>query len=122
MIKPNVSISTAVVFSSPDLSRNTPKKSLQQLLSEEYVNDCEKVVRDHYSEVEEILNWLVEYAPARLTGTGACVFAEFDDEKSARSVLNDMSRTYFGFVARGLNISPLHTMLEQLKSGNPFLR
>ena len=119
VIKPNVSISTGVVFSSPDLPRNTPKKSLHQFLSEESVNDCEKVVRDHYSEVEEILNWLVEYAPARLTGTGACVFAEFDDEKSAQSVLKNMPKAYFGFVAKGLNVSPLRTMLEQLKSENP---
>ncbi|BAS48632.1 4-(cytidine 5'-diphospho)-2-C-methyl-D-erythritol kinase [Aggregatibacter actinomycetemcomitans NUM4039] len=87
VLKPNVSISTAVVFSDPHLPRNTPKKSLSQLLMGKYANDCEKVVRDHYSEVEESLNWLVKYAPARLTGTGACIFAEFDDKKSAQSVL-----------------------------------
>ena len=47
VLKPNVSISTAVVFSDPALPRKTPKKSLSQLLQEEYANDCEKVVRDH---------------------------------------------------------------------------
>ncbi|WP_109077333.1 4-(cytidine 5'-diphospho)-2-C-methyl-D-erythritol kinase [Aggregatibacter kilianii] len=112
VLKPDVSISTAVVFSDPSLTRNTPKKPLSQLLAEKYANDCEKVVRDHYSEVEELLNWLVKYAPARLTGTGACVFAEFDDEKSAQSVLQAKPKNCFGFVAKGLNHSPLHDMLK----------
>ena len=114
VLKPNVSISTAVVFSDSDLPRNTPKKPLQQLLQEKYANDCEKVVRNHYSEVEELLNWLVEYAPARLTGTGACVFAEFDDEQSAQLVLQAKPKNCFGFVAKGLNLSPLHAMLQRI--------
>ena len=114
VLKPDDSISTAVIFQDPNLLRNTPKKSLEQLLSEPYVNDCEKVVRDHYSEVEELLNWLVEYAPARLTGTGACVFAEFDDEQSAQLVLQAKPKNCFGFVAKGLNLSPLHAMLQRI--------
>jgi len=118
VLKPNVSISTAVVFSDPDLPRNTPKKPLQQLLQEKYANDCEKVVRDHYSEVEELLNWLVEYAPARLTGTGACVFAEFNDEQSAQLVLQAKPKNCFGFVAKGLNLSPLHAMLQRINVEN----
>ena len=118
VLKPNVSISTAVIFSDPDLPRQTPKKPLSQLLQEEYANDCEKVVRDHYSEVEELLNWLVKYAPARLTGTGACVFAEFDDEKSAQWVLEAKPQNCFGFVAKGLNLSPLHAMLQRTNVEN----
>lgn len=118
VLKPNVSISTAVVFSDPALPRKTPKKPLSQLLQEEYANDCEKVVRDHYSEVEELLNWLVKYAPARLTGTGACVFAEFDDEKSAQWVLETKPQNCFGFVAKGLNLSPLHAMLQRTNVEN----
>ena len=118
VLKPNVSISTAVVFSDPALPRQTPKKPLSQLLQEEYANDCEKVVRDHYSEVEELLNWLVKYAPARLTGTGACVFAEFDDEKSAQWVLETKPQNCFGFVAKGLNLSPLHAMLQRTNVEN----
>ncbi|WP_449459477.1 4-(cytidine 5'-diphospho)-2-C-methyl-D-erythritol kinase, partial [Streptococcus suis] len=56
VLKPNVSISTATVFSDPDLIRNTPKQSLEQLLNQKYTNDCEKVVLYHYPEVEEILH------------------------------------------------------------------
>ena len=80
VLKPETAISTAVVFSDPDLSRNTEKRS------------------------------------ARLTGTGACVFAEFDDEKSAQAVFQQKPKEFFGFVAKGLNVSPLHAMLKQLST------
>ncbi|AAU38142.1 4-(cytidine 5'-diphospho)-2-C-methyl-D-erythritol kinase [[Mannheimia] succiniciproducens] len=118
VIKPNVSISTAKVFSEPDLTRDTKKKPLEQLLQQEYTNDCEKVVRKLYPEVEELLRWLVKYAPSRLTGSGACVFAEFADEQSAQTVFNLKSKQFSGFVAQGLNVSPLHKMLEQLNRQN----
>ncbi|HDR1022597.1 TPA: 4-(cytidine 5'-diphospho)-2-C-methyl-D-erythritol kinase [Pasteurella multocida] len=114
VLKPNVSISTAVVFSDPNLTRNTPKKPLVELLQQKYENDCEKVVRNHYPEVEDTLQWLLQYAPARLTGTGACVFAEFDDEQTAQFAFQAKPAQYFGFVAQGLNLSPLHKMIAQL--------
>lgn len=116
VLKPDDAISTAVVFQDPNLPRNTPKKSLEQLLNESYRNDCEKVVVNHYSNVEKALNWLLQYAPARLTGTGACVFAEFDRETDAQAVFRQKPAEFFGFVAKGLNFSPLHAMLKQLSS------
>ena len=120
VLKPETAISTAVVFSDPDLPRNTEKRSLAELLNQPFANDCEKVVRTQYPEVEKALLWLLQYAPARLTGTGACVFAEFDDEKSAQAVFQQKPKEFFGFVAKGLNVSPLHTMLKQL-STNQFI-
>lgn len=114
VLKPDVAISTAIIFSDPNLTRNTPKKPLAQLLTQKYENDCEKVVLNHYPKVEEILHRLLQYAPSRLTGTGACVFAEFNDEESAKKAFQTMPKQYFGFVAQGLNISPLHKMLMQL--------
>ena len=45
VLKPETAISTAVVFSDPDLPRNTEKRSLVQLLNQPFANDCEKVVR-----------------------------------------------------------------------------
>ncbi|WP_410678152.1 4-(cytidine 5'-diphospho)-2-C-methyl-D-erythritol kinase [Avibacterium paragallinarum] len=114
VLNPNISISTQAIFQDPNLPRNTPKKTLQQLLTENYTNDCEKIVRDHYPEVEELLKWLLQYAPARLTGTGACVFAEFDDPGSAHSVFLNKPKNCFGFVAQGINLSPLHKMMKDL--------
>ncbi len=112
VLKPDESISTALIFKHPDLPRNTPKRTLAQLLDSTWANDCEKVVRDHYSKVDDLLNWLVQYAPSRLTGTGACVFAEFDCEEEARRVFALKPADVEGFVAQGKNVSPLHQTLN----------
>ncbi|WP_301097951.1 4-(cytidine 5'-diphospho)-2-C-methyl-D-erythritol kinase [Otariodibacter sp.] len=112
VLKPNVSISTALIFNQPSLPRNTPKRKLQELLSINWKNDCEKVVRDQYSEVEDLIAWLVQYAPFRLTGTGACIFAEFESEAKARQVFANKPNDIQGFVAKGQNISPLHQKLN----------
>ncbi|KAE9529281.1 4-(cytidine 5'-diphospho)-2-C-methyl-D-erythritol kinase [Testudinibacter aquarius] len=113
--KPNVSIATADIFADPALPRHTPKKSLTTLLKQEFSNDCEKIVRDHYPEVEHLLNWLLQYAPARLTGTGACVFAEFDNKIAAQQVCKQLPNTINAFVARGMNHSPLHILLGKTR-------
>lgn len=111
VLKPEVSISTQAIFQHPDLPRNTPKRSLSELLNAKWQNDCEKIVKDLYPEVEQLLSWLLQYAPARLTGTGACVFAEFDSEAKAQQVFAQKPATVNGFVAQGQNHSPLHQFL-----------
>ncbi len=109
---PGVHISTPVVFGDPDLKRDTPARSLSTLLASPFANDCEAVVRKRFREVDELVSWLLEYAPSRLTGTGACVFAEFDTESAARQVLELAPNGVRGFVARGVNVSPLQRTLR----------
>ena len=108
---PGVSIPTPVIFNDPDLPRNTPKRSIKTLLKCEFSNDCEVIARKRFREVDAALSWLLEYAPSRLTGTGACVFAEFDTESRARQVLEQAPEWLKGFVAKGVNLSPLHRAL-----------
>lgn len=108
---PGVSIPTPVIFNDPDLPRNTPKRSINTLLKCEFGNDCEVIARKRFREVDAALSWLLEYAPSRLTGTGACVFAEFDTESRARQVLEQAPEWLKGFVAKGVNLSPLHRAL-----------
>ncbi|MGL4857609.1 4-(cytidine 5'-diphospho)-2-C-methyl-D-erythritol kinase [Plesiomonas sp.] len=107
VIHPEISIPTAAIFSDPDLTRNTPKRDLTTLMNTPYENDCENVARKRFREVEHLISWLLQYAPTRLTGTGACVFAEFDSETKARNVLNIAPEGLHGFVAKGMNVSPL---------------
>lgn len=115
VMHPGVSVATPVVFNDPELTRNTPKREISALLTAEFRNDCEAAVRNRFREVEQLVSWLLEYAPSRLTGTGACVFAEFDTEYAARQVLELAPKGLQGFVARGVNVSPLHrTLSEQL--------
>ncbi|MBS0908145.1 4-(cytidine 5'-diphospho)-2-C-methyl-D-erythritol kinase [Tatumella sp. JGM118] len=110
---PGVSIPTPAVFGDHDLTRDTPRRSLNQLMDEPWHNDCEAVVRKRFRKVDELLVWLLEYAPSRLTGTGACVFAEFDTEEAARRVLELAPEWITAFVARGMNISPLQKRLSE---------
>ncbi|MGC0267427.1 4-(cytidine 5'-diphospho)-2-C-methyl-D-erythritol kinase, partial [Enterobacter hormaechei] len=107
IVHPGVSIPTPVIFKDPDLKRNTPVRSIKTLLNCEFSNDCEDIARKRFREVDAVLSWLLEYAPSRLTGTGACVFAEFDTESAARQVLEQAPDWLHGFVARGMNTSPL---------------
>ncbi|MDE1264048.1 4-(cytidine 5'-diphospho)-2-C-methyl-D-erythritol kinase [Vibrio aestuarianus] len=116
VIRPNVSIATKDIFSHPQLIRNTPKRELATLLEQPYENDCEKIVRMLYPEVDKQLSWLLQYAPSRLTGTGSCVFAEFSSKKEAESVLAKLPDTVFAFVALGRNISPLKETLAEYQS------
>lgn len=108
---PGVSIPTPVIFNDPDLPRNTPKRSIETLLNCEFSNDCEVIARKRFREVDAALSWLLEYAPSRLTGTGACIFAEFDTESRARQVLEQAPEWLEGFVAKGVNLSSLHRAL-----------
>jgi len=116
VIRPNVSIATVDIFTHPDLTRDTPKRPLSLLLESDYENDCEKIVRMLYPEVDKQLSWLLQYAPSRLTGTGSCVFAEFNSEKEAQEVYSLIPDNATGFIARGMNTSPLNRTLEEYKS------
>lgn len=118
VVRPNVSIATADIFEHPDLTRNTPKRDLETLLNTPSVNDCEKIVRMLYPEVDKQLSWLLQYAPSRLTGTGSCVFAEFSSKSEAETILAQLSDKVSAFVAQGRNISPLKETLAEYQSAS----
>ena len=69
-------------------------------------NDCENVVRSLYPPVDEALKWLNQFASARMTGTGASLFAAFDSEQQAIALLNRLPQGMQGFVARSLSERP----------------
>jgi len=107
VLVPQVCIATPDLFRDPELTRDSPIRTLDELLQRPFHNDCEAVARKRFREVDALLSWLLEYAPSRLTVTGACVFAEFDTESAARQVLEQAPDWLHGFVARWMNISPL---------------
>ncbi|WP_185836499.1 4-(cytidine 5'-diphospho)-2-C-methyl-D-erythritol kinase [Vibrio cholerae] len=116
VVRPAVSIATKDIFTHPQLVRNTPKRDLASLLATPYENDCEKIVRSLYPEVDKQLSWLLQYAPSRLTGTGSCVFAEFSSRKDAQAVFPQLSDNVLAFVAQGRNVSPLRKTLADYQS------
>jgi len=104
---PPVNVSTAKVFSDPQLIRDCPAITIRDFLAGAGGNVCEPLVRKHYSQVDAALSGLSEYAASRLTGTGACVFAAFEQEQQARAAWDGLKDHWQGFVAKGLNWSPL---------------
>ena len=107
VVNPLVSVSTANIFSDPGLTRDTPRTKIPDPLTGVGKNDCEAVVRRRYPEVAAALDWLTAFAPARMTGTGGCVFAAFDSEAAASVVAGQVPANWSSFVARGVNLSPL---------------
>lgn len=116
--KPDVSISTASVFTSPQLTRNTEKVNLNDDIANLDIdlchNDCQTLVIKEYPEVAKLLAWLVEYAPSRMTGTGACIFSRFSSEQEACHIQSLLPQGITSFVAKGVNTSPLRKAIEDL--------
>lgn len=107
LVRPDAAVRTADVFRDPELTRDTPVIRIRDFLTAGGHNDCEAVVRRRFPAVAEALDWLERFAPARLTGTGSCVFAAMPDEQAARAALADLPERWTGYVVRGLNRSPL---------------
>jgi 4-diphosphocytidyl-2-C-methyl-D-erythritol kinase len=105
---PPVSVPTAEIFAAPELTRNTTSIKIPLLLTAELHNDLQAVVCGRYPKVAEYLDWLGQQGgAARMTGSGACVFAEFGSEDEASQVLARKPANWRGFVARGLDRHPL---------------
>ncbi len=107
VVRPDCRVSTAEIFQAPELTRNSPAITIRAFFESGGRNDCEPVVRARYRPVAEALDWLQRFAPARLTGTGSCVFAPMADERSAQSVVAELPSRWQGFAVRGHNRSPL---------------
>ena len=112
VVVPDSHVSTAEVFSLPDLPRNTTKINFIDYSFANTHNDCQELVCDRYPNVAKALHWLLEYAPSRMTGTGACVFAIFDHHKEALDVQALLPEGSISFVANGVNTSLLHGQIQ----------
>ncbi len=113
VVFPKVSVNTGFIFSDPNLTRNTPNTTIRTAVEGLGHNDCEPVVRRHYPEVDRALNWLNQHASAKLTGTGSCIYAALSTQQAALGLLNLLPNDVDGFVAKGVNLSPLHSILSK---------
>jgi len=114
ILKPNIGVSTAEVFQDPELTRNSAPITIHGFLASGGRNDCLSVVRRRYPEVARALDWLSMFGPARLTGTGSCVFLAVETIDRGREIVRKLPPALDFFLARGLNDSPL---LERLAAG-----
>ncbi|HET7203624.1 MAG TPA: 4-(cytidine 5'-diphospho)-2-C-methyl-D-erythritol kinase [Steroidobacteraceae bacterium] len=120
LVRPDVAIATAEIFKAPELTRDSPITTIGGFLQAGGRNDCEPVVRRRYPRVAAALDWLGRFGPARLTGTGSCVFAVLPDATSAHAVLAQLPQAWQGWVTAGLNRSPLLARLQfERAAGRP---
>ncbi len=112
VIFPGAGMSTREVFQAPELTRNSPTMTIAGFLARldsgvGLSNDLEPVVRARHAGVREALEWLGDRGVARLTGSGACVYAAYADHARAAEALRGLPDAWTGFVAAGVNRSPL---------------
>jgi 4-diphosphocytidyl-2-C-methyl-D-erythritol kinase len=116
---PGIHVPTAAVFQAPELTRNSPPTTMRGFLETGGRNDCEGVVRARFPAVAEALDWLGRHAPAKLTGTGSCVFAKFSRVEDAERLAARVPDTWRAFVARGLDESPVLAELRSRPGESP---
>lgn len=115
VLVPPTPVPTAAVFAAPELTRNTEPLKIEDFSAEpggfwgnqRFRNDLQPVVASRYPEVRRHLEWLGQFGKARMTGSGACVFAVFDAREQAERVLAARPDSMQGFMARGLESHPL---------------
>jgi 4-diphosphocytidyl-2-C-methyl-D-erythritol kinase len=113
VLVPQVAVSTKEIFSEPALTRDTKQLKIPPFFSGQGRNDLEAVVTASYPEVAAHLAWLKQHAAgARMTGSGACVFAEFTGRAEAQALQSQLPETMQGFVTAGLERHPLYDWAE----------
>jgi len=116
VVVPPCHVATEEIFSSQNLTRDCSPIKIRNFLSGPVENVCEAVVFRLYPEVKEVANWLGEFGPARMSGTGACVFVPLVSEPEATRVLERLPARWRGFVAKGSNRSSLMDRLKKAAS------
>lgn len=106
IVVPDCHISTAEIFSHPQLTRNSIPIKMAAFFGGDSRNDCQQLVRQIYPEVDKALKVLGNFGDPRLTGTGACAFLAFDSEAQAKAVREQLQGEWRTVLARGVNTSP----------------
>ncbi len=116
VIEPGCSVPTAGIFASPDLTRNTNPRKIADFSSGWQTfaalrNDLQPVARARYPAVAQAIDWLAARPGirfARMSGSGACVFAECESQAAAMHVAAAVPAEWTGWAARGLDEHPLY--------------
>lgn len=115
VLTPPETVPTPLIFSAPELTRDTIPLKIADFSASQLANchnDLQAVVLKAFPVVASYLSALDAVSAkavfgARMTGSGACVFAAFEFEHDARDAFNKLTPKYQGFVARGMNRHPL---------------
>ncbi len=114
LVHPGVSVPTPLIFQSPELTRNTKVVKMSDFSKRLPVfgkNDLQAVAARAFPPVADALEWLSNHGNARMTGSGACVFAAFASESDADAVLRQMPPRWRSWKTQGLDVHPLAALL-----------
>ncbi|MEM9101274.1 MAG: 4-(cytidine 5'-diphospho)-2-C-methyl-D-erythritol kinase [Pseudomonadota bacterium] len=111
VMRPDCHVSTMEIFQHPSLTRNSKALTIRAFLDNEdnkvaLTNVCQTIACNLHPQISEALNWLNQFGQARMTGTGACIFLEFDKQEEISKIIAQMSSSTDYFVAKGINKMP----------------
>ena len=112
VVVPDAHVATREIFLNPDLTRNCEPITMATFLNGATQNVFESLVRKQHANINHVFDILSNYAKPRLTGSGACVFAEFDAKSTATQIQQKLPKSWKTFVAKGVNQSPLVTQIK----------
>ncbi len=112
VIKPDCHVNTGEIFSARELTRDSKSITIADFTAGQHQNDCVEVVCQRYPFVHKALLDLSEFSEARLTGTGACVFGQFDSKESAVRAYQSLKDKWQVYLTKGINESPLFSKLR----------
>lgn len=114
LLHPGVSVATREIFAAPELTRQHAPITISAFLDGVTENTLEATVRRRYPEIDRALDWLQAQGlrHARLTGSGACCFAEASDAQSAQQIVATVPKPWRAWAVRGRNRHPLHDLVR----------
>lgn len=107
VVSPGITVPTAEIFAARELTRNTKIIRIADFAMSATRNDLEPVARARYPQIGDAIDWLGAFAPARMTGSGACLFASVDGEKAAREIVHACPSRWRAWAVRTLAEHPL---------------
>ena len=112
VVKPPLEISTVEIFSDQELKRDCSAITIADFIAGDRLNVFTAVVKKRYPAVSEMMDLLGKFGDVRLTGTGACLFLDFETQRQVTEAAGQIPQQWGYFVAQGLNRSPLYRRLD----------
>lgn len=113
VLTPNCHVSTKEIFCHKRLTRDSSPINMRTFFERGANNDCQPLVESLFSQVKDTIDWLNQYGPAKMTGTGASVFLALDSKEKAESIMSNKPKDLNGFIAQGVNTSALNLYLPE---------
>jgi 4-diphosphocytidyl-2-C-methyl-D-erythritol kinase len=108
ILDPGVQVSTEAFFRATELTRNAAPARISSFLGGGVTDNAfAPLARSRHPEIAEAMDWLGQFGPARLSGSGACVFVQVPSRQAGEGIAARCPQPFRAFVAEGVNISPL---------------